>query len=409
MALRAHRARHRRAMPYILVYTARRGAGARQRCGRARTFAPARTAAEAGGDGRGVERASVGSLHAEQPAGGTACGSARRRPGGRARAEVTGVTEQLEVGLRVGALAEAEAGVDPGPRARPPGSAASRSASSAATSRQAIGAALGGEHLGERAAAQVAGDVGRPRGSPIVAAISGSNRPPETSLTIVAPAATAARATSALVVSIETVRAGRARAARSPGARGAAPRRRRPASPAGWSPRRRRRGCRRPRARAGGRARSARVGVEERPPSENESGVTLTTPMTAGRRSGLRHAASSGRTAQAMRRLRGRPNHCRPGRTARRVLSGAADSALARPPSRRLGALLGAPPRPGGRACRRAAACRCRRRRASRTRAAPRRSARAPCGARSGSRSRGRTAWSRCGGSRRRCAARCPR
>ena len=56
-------------------------------------------------------------------------------------------------------------------------------------------------------------------------ASSGEKRNAETSLTIVAPAPSAARATSSFVVSIETRAPARSRAPRRPGSRGAAPRR----------------------------------------------------------------------------------------------------------------------------------------------------------------------------------------
>ena len=71
--------------------------------------------------------------------------------------------------------------------------------------------------------------------------------------------------------------------ARRPAARGAAPRRRRPARRRAGSTRRRRRARRRPPRPASRPCATAASGSRKRPPSEKESGVTLTMPMTAGR------------------------------------------------------------------------------------------------------------------------------
>ncbi len=108
--------------------------------------------------------------------------------------------------------------------------------------------------------------------------MSGAKRKAETSLTRVAPAARAERATSTFVVSIETLwpaaasasTTGSTRRSSSSSATGSAPGRvdspptsRIPApSPASCSP-----------------WSIATAGSRKRPPSENESGVTLTTPM----------------------------------------------------------------------------------------------------------------------------------
>ena len=73
------------------------------------------------------------------------------------------------------------------------------------------------------------------------------------------------------------------RAARSPASPAAAPRRPAPARRRGaWTRRRRRRGPR-PRRPCARHARPPRPGPGTRPPSENESGVTFSTPITAGR------------------------------------------------------------------------------------------------------------------------------
>ena len=192
---------------YYLLYTAG-AAGARQRCGRAARVRRAHR--------RERRRATVAasSALARRPCVHSRAPASREEPlAARAdddrptepRAEVAGMPEQLEVGLRVGALAEAEARVDPGRARGPRRSAASRSAELGRDLAPADGAPSAGEHLGERAAAQVAGDVGR-AGRPTRPAIAGSNRPPETSLTIVARRPRPPpRATAAFVVSIETV------------------------------------------------------------------------------------------------------------------------------------------------------------------------------------------------------------
>ena len=114
--------------------------------------------------------------------------------------------------------------------------------------------------------------------------ISGSSRPAETSLTTVAPAASAAGGHRGLGGVDADGHAGhRQRGARRPARRGAAPRRRTRDRRRGGSTRRRRRAGRRRRPRARARARRRRRGRGNSPPSENESGVTFTTPMTAGR------------------------------------------------------------------------------------------------------------------------------
>ena len=71
-------------------------------------------------------------------------------------------------------------------------------------------------------------------------------------------------------------------APRSPGRPGAAPRPRRPARRRAGSTRRRRRRRRRPRRPGSGPWAIATSGSRNRPPSENESGVTLSTPITSG-------------------------------------------------------------------------------------------------------------------------------
>ena len=103
----------------------------------------------------------------------------------------------------------------------------------------------------------------------------GSPRSAVTSLTIDAPASRAASATASFEVSIETAWPARARrrpparCARSPPLRSPHPRR-------AASTRRRRRGCRAPSRRQLSHARSPLWASRKSPPSENESGVTLT-------------------------------------------------------------------------------------------------------------------------------------
>ena len=119
--------------------------------------------------------------------------------------------------------------------------------------------------------------------SATTANISGSASPPDTSLTMVAPASTAAAGhLGAHRVDRHDRAVGRP-AARSPGPPATAP----PRPGAAWrrvaSTRRRCRGCpRRPRAGARPCAIAA-SGSAQRPPSENESGVTFTTPISRGR------------------------------------------------------------------------------------------------------------------------------
>src|SRR5659263_492449 len=129
--------------------------------------------------------------------------------------------------------------------------------------------------------------------------IASSARPPETSLMIAAPCATASRATRARVVSTLTV-APRATSASTTGSTRAS------SSSTGTR-------------RAPGRVDSAPMssraspcataapGVNHRPPSENESGVTLTTPMTSVRPSPVR---ASGRGAGRAPVLTGRAWAC---------------------------------------------------------------------------------------------------
>src|SRR5512140_2607564 len=109
--------------------------------------------------------------------------------------------------------------------------------------------------------------------------MSGSNKPPETSLMIRAPAATAARATTAFVVSIETVTP----AAASRSTTGSARR----SSSSAVTGRARGFVASPPTSRISAPSRSscspcatATSASRYCPPSENESGVTLTTPIT---------------------------------------------------------------------------------------------------------------------------------
>ena len=113
-------------------------------------------------------------------------------------------------------------------------------------------------------------------------AIAGSNPKPLTSFTRSAPASRAARATSALR-GVDRERPG-APAPQRLDHRGDAARLlrgRRPAPRRAASTRRRRPPCRRPSSNSAQPVRDGRVGARERPPSENESGVTLRTPMTS--------------------------------------------------------------------------------------------------------------------------------
>ena len=113
-------------------------------------------------------------------------------------------------------------------------------------------------------------------------AISGSWRNADTSFTIRAPACSAASATAALRVSTETIGpteaakrsiTGTTRSSSSPSDTGSAPGR--VDSPPTST-------IAAPSAASSARVRDGRVGVEVQPPSENESGVTFTTPMTTG-------------------------------------------------------------------------------------------------------------------------------
>ncbi len=143
------------------------------------------------------------------------------------------------------------------------------------------------QHVHETHRAAALGDEAR--------AMAGSPRSAVTSLTRPAPASRAARATTALVVSTRSAPASRRRGARSPARRGRARRRPTPArSPAG-STRRPCRGWPLPRRRASRPWATADSVSACRPPSENESGVTLTMPMTQGRA----HRQVCGREAQA--------------------------------------------------------------------------------------------------------------
>src|SRR6266511_3357351 len=121
------------------------------------------------------------------------------------------------------------------------------------------------------------------RASAATRRMSGSKRPAETSLTTVAPASRAARATADFVVSMLTgtlvastnrSTTGRTRRSSSSAATGAAPGRvdSPPMSSASA-----------PCATSSTPCATASFGSRKRPPSENESGVTLTIPMTAGR------------------------------------------------------------------------------------------------------------------------------
>src|SRR5918992_899983 len=137
-------------------------------------------------------------------------------------------------------------------------------------------------------------------------AISGEKRNAETSLTIVAPAPMASRATSSLVVSIETrppaaarpSTTGSTRSSSSASGTGSAPGRvdspptSRIAAPS---------------SRSRSPCSTAACGSRKRPPSENESGVTLTTPMTV-------NASTAEVCPSGVRRLRTRQVHDEPGR-----------------------------------------------------------------------------------------------
>ena len=101
----------------------------------------------------------------------------------------------------------------------------------------------------------------------------------ETSLMRVAPAATAASATAALRVSTETRTRGRP-APRSPGPPGGAPRPRRPARRPGRVDSPPTSTTSAPSAIRSSPWPMAASGSNQRPPSENESGVTLRTPIT---------------------------------------------------------------------------------------------------------------------------------
>ena len=136
------------------------------------------------------------------------------------------------------------------------------------------------------------------------AAASPGHAPRVTSLTITAPASSAAARDRGLA---GVDRDQRRRGAAAPAPRSPAttrsrldslrlPARRR----AGWT-RRRRRARRRPRRSGARRARPRGLGSAQRPPSENESGVTLRIPITAGRPSAHSPAISSPVTAQLYR------------------------------------------------------------------------------------------------------------
>ena len=128
-------------------------------------------------------------------------------------------------------------------------------------------------------------------------AMSGSRCRPHTSLTMAAPASSAQAATCAFMVSIET---GTPSADHGGQHRLEAPqflveRNRRRRCRRDASIPRRYRGCRRPPRPCGAPARWRRAGSRKRPPSENESGVTLRMPMTSGR------PAASSRASVRMR------------------------------------------------------------------------------------------------------------
>src|SRR5262245_57242397 len=135
-----------------------------------------------------------------------------------------------------------------------------------------------------------------------------SARPAETSFTMSAPAASAASATSAFIVSTDSGTRTAARTARSTGSRrarssrdetGSAPGRV-ASAPTSSTPA--------PAATIAAAASAARTGSSKQPPSLNESGVALRTPMSTGRSSPsgpLRVASAGPRAGRSGRRGRG--------------------------------------------------------------------------------------------------------
>src|SRR6478735_8594841 len=131
-------------------------------------------------------------------------------------------------------------------------------------------------------------------------AMSGSARPPDTSLTRRAPAATACSATTARVVSTETTAPSAARAATTGRTRASScSTGTRPAPGRVDSPPTSRMSA--PSSRSRRPCATAASGSYHSPPSENESGVTLTTPMTSVR---SRRASSSSPATGGVRRTR---------------------------------------------------------------------------------------------------------
>ncbi len=195
-----------------------------------------------------VDRARRAVRVGQQRRRGTTCGW--RRPARGKPSAVERVEARQQRPVVVGGLGEAQARVehDPGRgRCRRP---ASRRPAPASSSRTAGDDAARPSYDGEVAASrslcarQCMATYVAPAAA-TTSSIRGSARPPETSLTIVAPAATAARATSARMVSTETTAPVARPAPRSPGRPGRAPPRPGDGWPrAGWT-RRRCRACRR--------------------------------------------------------------------------------------------------------------------------------------------------------------------